>query len=283
MGQKSWSAVLTLTISTGPLFVLATEGTPVCVSGRHWSPPLPPPVKSWFRSTWHRSCMSSPQLRWGQHGSMVPEARRHKSLYYSYVECWRENWPSQCQWGAFYRQAQTWPCCLHPEGEPTSLPVPPCWTSQGHCQKWHHKMKVSWWVYSSLVFKGLKGASKKKNMSLWESTNDKHYHWLRLSIIPQIYTWFQESQLFSQAWDMLSRSDIPISCSLAVINRSDLVMMLNTCIHFLSHEVVSTVQLPGILPQISTRGAQLKYSTYPAYALFCRMLDVDCGCGLCFI
>ena len=41
-----------------------------------------------------------------------------------------QKWPSQCQPSRFSRRAQMRPCCLHPSGTPTHLPLlrPLCWS-----------------------------------------------------------------------------------------------------------------------------------------------------------
>ena len=50
---------------------------------------------------------------------------------------------SRANYGAFYSQAQTRPCCLYTAGAPTHLPIAHPFCS---CRKWHHKLEVSWQV-----------------------------------------------------------------------------------------------------------------------------------------
>jgi len=69
-----------------------------------------------------------------------------------------QQWPTQSQLRPFQSGAQRQPCCLHPSGAPTHLPLfhPFCWSrTYLHCRKWHYKMKVSCRIYPATSGKGL--------------------------------------------------------------------------------------------------------------------------------
>ena len=71
-----------------------------------------------------------------------------------------EKWPTQCWPRVFYRKAQRQPCYLGPGLKPTHLLCPALSAdteskSQGHCRKWHHKLKVAWSICASIAYNGL--------------------------------------------------------------------------------------------------------------------------------
>jgi len=62
----------------------------------------------------------------------------------------------QCQPRAFYSSAQKQPCYLGPVLKPAHLALSAGTEpkSQGHCQKWHHKLKVVWHIHVSIAIEG---------------------------------------------------------------------------------------------------------------------------------
>jgi len=56
-----------------------------------------------------------------------------------FVHIGGEKWPTQCQPRPFYSQAQILPCCLHPSGAPTHLPLP---TLSAHAKSQKKMLRV---------------------------------------------------------------------------------------------------------------------------------------------